>query len=767
MARTQKERPFRLKTQLGEDALLLESFQGTERVSTPYRYVLRVLSETEVDTISLLKKPVVLTITLADGKERHIHGNIMRMRLRDTGEDGLYAYEIEMGPWTWFLNLFHDCKIFQNMSALDVVKKVFQNRGFTDFRDDSTGSFPQLEFCIQYGESDFNFVSRLLEQEGIFYYFEQGADKVTMVLADSNSTLQTCPHVSEVKYMAASGEAEIENTIRSLHHDVEVHTGKYSTWDYDFEKPSTDLNGGESSQDSQTEGEFYSYSDRYLTKDDASRYSRLRIEEQEVRMVTVKGEANCAALETGFKFTLEEHFRASVNLEYLLTAITYSGKNASYRSNANLEDYSFANSFEAIPASVNFRPPKNAKKPFMRGVQTAVVVGKSGEEIWTDKYGRVRIQFFWDRDGQCDENSTGWVRVSHAWAGNNWGSFYLPRIGQEVIVAFLEGDPDQPIIVGRVYNALEMPPYTLPDEQTKSTLKSLSSKGGGGFNELRFEDKKGSEQIFVHGEKNLDIQIKNDRMETIGNDRSLHVKANKYEKIDADEHNHTAGKRVEKVDGNHIVSIGGDQGIKITGNHSLEVTGNVTGKTTGNESHEVTQNLYIKGMQVVIEAMTGLTIKVGANFITLDPSGIAISGTPMVQINSAGAALSGSPGSPVTSESPTDPTDSDDAQPGSVDSPPSPKTASVVTLNLQNVSPGTKETEQDEPDRAAPAPSGGGGMSSQAEPATFGKDSDGEAQAQALKDAAKDGTPFCEECEKAKKQQQAQSSSDGSGSEGS
>ncbi len=390
------------------------------------------------------------------------------------------------------------------------------------------------------------------------------------------------------------------------------------------------------------------------------------------------------------------------------------------------------------------------------------MVGKSGEEIWTDQYGRVKVQFYWDRAGTDDENSTCWIRVSHAWAGKMWGTIYLPRIGQEVIVSFIEGDPDRPIVTGRVYNADQMPPYTLPDEQTKSTLKSLSSKGGGGFNELRFEDKKGSEQVFLHGEKNLDIQVKNDRMENIGNNRSLTVEKDKYEKIKGNEHNHTVGNRVEKIEGNHELDITGNEGIKITGNHSLEVTGNVVEKVTGNQSTEVTQNLYIKGMQVVIEALTGLTIKMGPNFITLDPSGIAISGVPMVQINSGGSALSGSPGQPVTVNAPTDPVAADNADPGATGSPASPHVAPVKSISLSNISPVSKSGPADEPDRPAPAAAAGGGSTaSVVDRATFPRDHDAVAQAEALKKAAEDGVPFCEECEKAKKkaeQEQAQGS---------
>ncbi len=258
--------------------------------------------------------------------------------------------------------------------------------------------------------------------------------------------------------------------------------------------------------------------------------------------------------ECGYKFTLSDHYSDAANAEYLITALHQKGVNSSYRS-GEPDPFDYKNDFEAIPSSVAFRPPRLARKPFVDGSQTAVVVGKSGEEIWVDKYGRVKVQFVWDREGKADENSSCWMRVGQFWAGKQWGAIYTPRIGQEVIVTFLEGDPDRPLITGSVYNADQMPPYTLPDEQTKSTIKSMSSKGGGGFNEFRFEDKKGSEQIFMHGEKDLDIRIKNDRKEWIGNDRSLEVVRDKMQKVGRDSHSQIVRDEIEKIGRDHHVAV--------------------------------------------------------------------------------------------------------------------------------------------------------------------------------------------------------------------
>lgn len=691
MSPTQINRPFRLKTVLGDDALLLESFQGQERISAPFRYLLRVLTDdANVDMKSLLKSALVLTIVL-EGSERHIHGNVRRIKLLSNGSDGLAAYEIEMVPSFWFLNLFSDCRIFQNKTVPQIVEKVFQDRGITNYRLDVSGSCPELEYCVQYRETDFNFVSRLLEQEGIYYYFEQTDDDHTIVLVDQKEALVVCKHDARVSFAPFTGGNADEDTIFSLESEAQVYSGTASLRDYDFVKPAVDLSASLSNS---MEGEVYDYPGDYLTKDDGDRYSRIRLEEQELRSSIIRAESNCLGLECGYKFTLEDHLREDANQEYLITSLWQSGKNSSYSAKSDPTAFEYHNRLEAIPSSVSFRPPRLARKPVIEGVQTAVVVGKSGEEIWTDEYGRVKVQFFWDREGSCDDKSSCWIRVSQGWAGKQWGAICIPRIGQEVIITFLEGDPDRPIVTGRVYNADQMPPYPLPDEQTKSTVKSMSSKGQAGFNEFRFEDKTGSEEVFLHAEKDLDIRVKNDRKEFIGNNHNLEVTADKNEKISGDESSEVVGKRAEKIGGNHYLAISGNQGIKISGDHSLTVSGNVVETVSGAYSNVASQAVYIKGQMVVIEADSGLTLKVGGNFVTIDASGVSVQGT-MVLINSGGAALSGSPGSPVSLQDPTKPDPAVDATPGGVTSAPSADIVSPRSISLSRISPAQRTQDDD------------------------------------------------------------------------
>jgi type VI secretion system secreted protein VgrG len=703
MPATQIDRPFRIKTPLGDDALLLDRFDGYERLSEPFRFVLRLLSpDPNIDMQALLTKPAVVSFNLSEESERHVHGHIRNIKLLEYGEDGMAAYEAEIVPWLWFLHYFSDCRIFQNKTVPNIIEQVFKDRGFSDYHLKLQGSFPQREYVVQYRETDFNFVSRLLEDEGIFYYFEQSQDKHTLVLANDKSATLPCPNKQQARYLAATGSNQPEDTVISLETEFRMHTGTASLADYDFEKPGTSLFATLAGN---LRGEDYDYPGKYKTKDDGARYARIRLEEREVALNTVRGASNCMGFECGYKFALTEHFRDSANTAYTLTALEHHARNASYRG-GHQDPFEYANRFEAIPSSVPYRPPRLSRKPAIHGSQTALVVGKAGEEIWTDKYGRVKVQFFWDRQGTYDENSSCWIRVAQGWAGRRWGAIHIPRIGQEVVVSFLEGDPDRPIIAGSVYNADHMAPYALPDEQTKSALKSMSSKGGGGFNELRFEDKKGSEQIFLHGEKDIDIRIKNERREWIGRDRHLIVARDKLEQVKRDSQLNIVRDRIQKIGRDHHLEIAGKAAVRISGSNSLSVTGDVIEEFGGNHSCQVSQDLYLKAMQIVIEAAMGITLKVGANFITIDQSGIAIKGLPMVQINSGGAALSASAGSLVSPLSPVDPDRADDAVPGSATSAHAGTQTSPAGMSSPAVDPALRKSDApthnpDSPDNRA------------------------------------------------------------------
>ena len=684
MALTQAGRHIRVHTKLGEDKLFLESFEGEERISDLFRFELGVLTEDAAFSMdSLLNQPAVVSLSLWDDSDRHFHGLINHIEELETRTTGHILYRATMVPWTWFLTLFQDCRIFQNKSVPDIVQQVFKDRGFTDFEVRLHGTYSPREYCVQYRETDFNFVSRLLEDEGIFYFFEHTADKHTLILADQPNAFEDCPGQSEAAFDTVAGLWQEMDVVLNLRRTKTVRVGKITENDYDFEKPKSSLEAN--LEDSDRKGEFYEYPGKYTQRDDGSRYARIRLEEQEVRLLTIVAETNCRAFRPGYKFKLTGYYRDDANQDYSILAVQHTAANNTYVSSELQEAFDYRNTLEAIPASTPYHPPRNARRPFIQGSQTAVVVGKSGEEIWVDKYGRVKVQFFWDRAGQMDENSSCWIRVAQLWAGKGWGAIFTPRVGQEVIVDFLEGDPDRPIITGRVYNGDQTVPYALPGEQTKSTIKSMSSKGGGGFNEIRLEDKAGSEQVFIFGQKDEDIRITKDAREWIGQDRSLIVIRDRKEKIGRDDHSNIARDHIEKIGRDHHLDIAGKEAIKVTGSHSETVQGDVIEVYQGNQSTQVTQNVYIKGMNVVIEAMTGLTIKQGANFITLNSAGIAISGVPFVNINSGGAALSGSAGSAVSPLAASDPAEADKAKAGENDVPAA-QPGKVATTSATNVS---------------------------------------------------------------------------------
>jgi len=666
---TQENRLLSIDTPLGKDVLLLQELSGHEAISRLFSYELDLLAY-DNDSISfedIVGQNVTITIQLPDGQPRYINGYVSRFTQGATDERLFTHYHAQVVPWLWFLTHQADCRIFQNMKPPDIISQVLNLSSVNDFRTSLQGDYPTLEYCVQYRETSFNFVSRLMEEYGIFYYFDHSSEgEHTMVLMDQSSGLPDCPG-SPISYETKVGGLGDPEVITAWHLQQELRTGKYTVTDYNFTTPSTSLLANmqtvvelPASQDL----ELFDYPGIHTTKDEGDAVAKLRMQEEEASHLVTTGSSNCRGFMSGYSFELQNHYRDDQNTNYVLTEVQHFASAGDTYTAATEGTESYSNHFTCIPASIAYRPARVTPKPFVQGPQTALVVGKEGEEIWVDKYGRVIVQFYWDRQGQGNENSSCWIRTSQPWAGGNWGAMWIPRIGQEVIVSFLEGDPDRPIITGRVYNADEMPPYTLPDEQTKSTFKSYSSKGGGGFNEIRFEDKKGSEQVFIHGEKDLDVRIKNDRREWIGQDRHLIVTRDKVEEVDRDRHETLKRDLITQIQRDHHLTVQGKQAISITGSHSFAVTGAVAEQFSADYSKQVTGSCYIKGMNVVVEGMVGLTIKVGGSFVTLNAAGVQISG-PMVMINSGGSALSGNAGSLVSPISPIAALIADNADPGS------------------------------------------------------------------------------------------------------
>ena len=649
MTYTQENRLIAIDTPLGEDVLLLTGFSGSEGLSVLFSFGLDLLSENNnILFEDIIGQNVTVSIVLADGGRRFFNGIISRFsqergREEEDGGLGLACYTATMVPWFWLLTMTSDSRIFQELSVPDIVEQIFNEKGFTDYRMNLHGTYDRKVYCVQYRETDLNFISRLLEQEGIFYFFKHENGKHTMILADSPDEHKPCPNQESARYHHVSGGGTLEeDVITGLDKMQEIRVGKYTMNDFNFEMPATDLKVEVTSQNPLGPGEreIYDYPAEYSTRAEGDRLANLRIQEEEAKITNITGTSTCRAFSSGYRYDLLEYYRDDMNDKSYVLVFVNHGAYEAVGGSGEGAGASYTNSFTCIPFDVPFRPPLATPKPMIGGVQTAIVVGPSGEEIYTDEHGRVKVRFHWDREGQKDEDSSCWIRVSQVWAGAGWGAMYIPRIGHEVIVDFLEGDPDRPIITGRVYHGINPHPYQLPGEKTKSTMKTMSSPDGGGFNEIRFEDKKGEEEIFVHGEKNLDVRIKNNRREWIGNDRHLIVKRDKVEQVDRDKHVKIAQDEMTEIARDHNLKVGGKEAIEVAQSRSVTVNGDVIEVFKANHSEQVSQDYYVKGMNVVVEAMTGLTLKVGGNFITINSGGVFITGNT-VMINSGGAALSG------------------------------------------------------------------------------------------------------------------------------
>ena len=647
---TQENKLLSIDTPLGKDVLLLAKLYGQESLSDLFLFDIELFSEKQTIAFEdIIGKNVTVSIFLPDGSKRYLNGLISRFS-QEFGVSGLsgsglrsYCYSATMVPWPWLLTRTSNSRIFQNLSVPDIVEKVFSDKGFTDYKVNISRSYEQREYTVQYSESDFNFVSRLLEEEGIFYFFEHEDGKHTMVLADHSEANKPCPTQESVRFKLSDKDYfNQEDQIDSLKMVKEIQAGKYSLNDYNYEIPNMDLKVTSDTTQALGPGERekYDYPGGYSKRNMGDSLATLRMEEEESRIITLSGLSNCRAFSSGYRFKLkdssQDHWN---NKEYLLTRIRHEADQAATYfaggSGAGGKKV-YKNYFECIPHEVPYRPIRSTEKPVVEGVQTAVVVGPAGEEIYTDDYGRVKVQFHWDREGRLDENSSCWLRVSQSMAGNGWGALFLPRIGHEVIVEFIEGNPDRPIVTGQVYHGVNRPPYKLPDEKTKSTFKSNSSPEGGGFNEIRFEDKKDEEQLFIHAQQDQEIRTKRDLLEWVGNESHLIVVENQFEQVQGDKHLTVMGDHNEKVEGTVSIEAGMDMQEKVGMNHALEAG----------------QEIHLKaGMKVVLEAGMQITLKAGGSFIDIGPAGVSIKG-PMVMLNSGGSPASGSGSSPEAPEKP-------------------------------------------------------------------------------------------------------------------
>jgi type VI secretion system secreted protein VgrG len=597
---------MRIDTVLGEDVLLLAGFHGQEAVSEPFGFHIDLLSEDDsIDAEKVLRSPVVVTLQLPEGEERKIHGLVSRFFQLSQREE-LTSYRAEVVPWLWFLSLSQDCKIFQSLSVPEIVEEVFTSLGYADFQIKCTKNYPKRDFCVQYRETHLDFVSRLMEEEGIFYFFEHSDSKHTLILTDNNGSVQPCAGPATAR-MASDAEPG-EDVVTELYQEHSAYVGKITLKDYDPLQPSLKL---ESSISGNGKEEVYDYHPgRFTSLEDGERYARIQLEAAEALRRTVRGAGTCRAQQAGCTFELTDHYRSDMNQKYTLLRVQHAATAGDYRS-WDSAPFDYHNQFFAIPSDVPYRPTRKTPTPVVRGSQTALVVGPPGEEVYTDKHGRVKVQFYWDRKGKKNDKSSCWVRVATPWGGKGYGGITIPRIGNEVLVDFLEGDPDRPLIVASVYNADQAPPFGLPGAGIQMGMKSRSSKGGGGYNEITMTDTKGTEVITIHGQYDMNTVVEHDQTDTVHNDQTNTIDGNRTEKVGKNEKIDIGADRTETVGGNETITISGARTEKVTGSEAITISASRSRTVMVNDATTVgvAQEISVGGAQAItVGAAQALTV---------------------------------------------------------------------------------------------------------------------------------------------------------------
>ena len=732
---TQANRPLEVITPLGQDVLLIAGFEGEEGISRLFRFQVDLIADVKKDIAfdQILGQKITVRLTHAAGKPRYFSGICTRFSQGEADTD-FCSYQLEIVPQFWLLTKVAQTRVFQQQSVPDILKVVLKGLD-PNVTYQLTGTYQPRNYCVQYRETDFNFACRLMEEEGIFYFFTHTADGHKLVVADSAQSHPDLPLAAKLTFEKNVNDQWAEDRVLTWQKRQELLTGQFTLWDHCFELPGKNLQAKAPIGDSVQAGkvkhqlkagkadgrEVYDFPGDYAVRFDGvnpgggdqaadvqkiftdnNRTVGLRQQQEAVLGVAVNGSTTCRNLVSGHKFTLDKH--AHGDGAYLVTAVKHQVVSPiDYRTAAGA--FQYVNTFTAIPLAVPFRPQRLAPKPFVQGTHTATVVGPAGQEIFTDKYGRVKVQFYWDRVGTSDAKSSCWVRVAQVWAGKRWGASFWPRIGQEVVVAFLEGNPHHPIIVGTVYNAEQMPPYLgdgldskHPKDNKVSGIKSNSTPNGQGFNEWRFDDTQGKEQVFIHGERNLDVTIKNDAFERVfgnshrivGADNNGTKSGDRYETVYQDQHINLKRDQIQQIEGNLQLmigngaapaggtvdtdiqnnlteSVGQDCQLKIQGNRiesvakdqSLTVTGNVfesigqkynisvssdrNESVGGTQSLNVSSNQYEKvGQNHALDAGQAIYLKGGTTVVIEAGTQLTLKvGGNFVVIDSSGVSIVG------------------------------------------------------------------------------------------------------------------------------
>ncbi|MCK7612024.1 type VI secretion system Vgr family protein [Roseibium sediminicola] len=535
-----------LTSVFGKDELSIVTIECDEGLSEDFEIRIEVVSQKEdLDFDQAIATHMTVKVVTNNGDTRYFDGLLTDARWLGY-RDAYYVYKLTLKPWFWLLTKNANCRIFKDKSAPDIISEVLGEHDFSDHRKNLTESYDPIHYCVQYRESDYNFCRRLMEEFGISYFFEHQNGKHTMILADAKSSYSPIVGDSTIPFIPIGGESQRDE--EHIYHWVPTRrflTGKFAMNDYDFEKPSASLEADRDAGSAYRAGslEHYDYPGRYTEKDKGTTLSKIRLEAEQAADKRIETAGEVPRLFAGGLFTLKDHPHGPQNKEHLVVRASHQIITEQYRTGGGgAQGEAYTGTYDVLASDIPFRTPAVTRKPRIPGPQTAKVVGQG--EIDVDEYGQIMVEFHWDRDKTQSRR----VRVAQVWSGNNWGGIYIPRVGQEVIVQFLEGDPDQPIIVGTVYNAENMPPYSLPGEKNKAGIKSDSTVGGGGYNEFVMDDSKGQELIGVHAQKDMDTVIENNE--------TLYVKNCRETKIDVDRTEEVGMNTTEKIGFNWKVEAG-------------------------------------------------------------------------------------------------------------------------------------------------------------------------------------------------------------------
>ena len=613
---------------LPSDIFSLVGFTLTECLSEVFHGRLELAStDPSIQAAEILEQPVDLVVW-QDGEPLRRFTGVVNEFVRGDAGHRRTRYELNIQSPLWRLGLMHNSRIFQTQSSDTIVGTLLEERGIIDSVFDLKRTPEQREYCVQHRESDLAFLERLAAEEGWHYRYEHGSvdadTQPALVIADHHGD---APKLEPAEYNAKAGGGSRRPVMYRFRYEERVRVASVAMKDYTFKNPAYALMHQHASGDLKHREDYqhYDYPGRFKADANGQPFTEARLQSLRNDASTASGESNRPDFSAGAKVELKEHDSDALNREWLLTAVTHTGTQPqALEEEGGSEPTTYHNRFNAIPADLTWRP-RTPHRPLMDGPQIAIVTGPEGEEIHCDEHGRVKVRFPWDRYSKNDEHSSAWLRVSQGWAGGQYGFMALPRIGHEVIVSFLDGDPDQPIITGRTHHITNTPPYGLPEHKTRTTLKTKTHKGEGS-NELRFEDEADQEQIYVHAQKDLDLLTENNRTEVIRNDSHRTVENNDFSHVKGNEHRTVDGEQRESVGSDYSLSIGGSLHSKQGKNQLVEA---------GTEIH------HKAGMKVVIEAGAELTLKAGGSFLKLDPSGVTVSG-PSVRMNSGGGPGSGS-----------------------------------------------------------------------------------------------------------------------------